>query len=236
MALTKKINKLQFLIRKALLENASSTTKSKFTGKGYGDNLVLRDDAEEIVCALMRLVAARRTNEVIEVNGAEYKVSDYPKVNGGIGMMQEWDGYAYITESDEEHRDRSLVTVEFPEYEADEYYNDDEKCTAGGRMVSPKRLNTLISSYNAKQDDHNKIKLGEKLSVGSLTMDEVGYMYFKQGESEKIRRIGDGATVGIEMATLLKPTFAGSGLVFGSQSDEEAEQNVLEWLFEISEQ
>lgn len=222
-----KTNKFQILLRQALLDLATSETKNKFTGKGYGENKVLRDDAEELICTIMRLIAARRSNEIILVGDTEYKSSEYPTIKGGAGQMMEWNGYAYITSSDHDHHERSLVKVDFPEYEKDKYSYDGDLLEAGGRVVSPKRFETLIESFNAKQNSHNKLTCGQALAIGDALLSEVGYMYF----DKKIRRIGDGAKVGQEMATLLKPRFAGSGIEFGSQSDVAAEETIKQWLF-----
>lgn len=228
--LKQEIPTLQLYLREALLEKASSETKRKFTGKGNGENSILHDDAEEIVATVMAVIKARRSNTVIEIDGAEYKAKDYNEIGDGVAKLMSWNGYVYATDSDTEHIERSLVEVEFPDYVKDYYMdkkNKDEKVFAAGKVVTPNRLKTLVNSYNFKQAEENKIDWGGNVSKKSYRMSDIGYLYF--GDSD-IRRVNNDGTIGLEWTTLMKQKFRGKDLVFGAKADEDAKLNVLEWM------
>lgn len=228
--LKQEIPKLQLYLRESLLEKASSETKRKFTGKGCGDNSILFDDAEEIVATVMTVIKARRSNTVIEIDGAEFKAKDYNEVGSGVAKLMNWNGYVYACDSDTEHTDRSLVEVEFPDYVKDYYMggkDKDEKVYAAGKVVTPNRLKTLVDSFNYRQAEGNKIAWGGNITKKSYRMADIGYLYF--GESD-IRRINTDGTIGLEWTTLMKQKFKGKDLVFGARADEDAKLNVLEWM------
>lgn len=224
------VSKLQVLLRRGLVHKAASKTTEKFTGKGEGQNYILKDDAECVVATVMALMAAKRNKTSITVGDTEYDASDYPTIGSGVAKALNWNGEVYWDKDiDDEKEERALISVQVPEYVADTAIVRDKTITADGEVVSPNRLKTLIGNFNALQSDkENEISVGSNMDISSLSMDEVGYMYI----NGSLRQVTNEAKhIDSFMATLLEPELRLGGLTFGKPGDPEADQKMIEWLW-----
>lgn len=226
-----KASKLQLVIRGALLHKAGPETKNKFTGEGYGEQLILRDDAEDIVATLMAVIKARRNKSTIVAFDTEFRADEYNKVGDGMAQMMCWTGKSWFSEVDDERDERSLVKVEVPTYVQDSTTVNGKTYTANGRVVSPDKLDQLIASFNGlnrKIGDDHVIRTSENVNKVSPNFSQWNYLYI----NDDIRRIGENSDgYGSEFVTLLRPEVSFDGFVFGSATDESPLVTIYEWLW-----
>jgi len=228
----KEVPAMQLTLRKALLHKAGPETKNKFTGEGFGNSVILREDAECIVATTMAVLGAKRNNTELLINGARYKVSEYLTFGDGLADCMNWNGYSYYSDVDDEREERSFVSADVAEYVEDEYQSgkDGKTRKSGGKVVSPDKLNQLVLSFNGlngKTDDSHKIKVGSNVDKAYIKFGGFNYVYVE----DDIRRVAESTEgKGLEFATFMKPTITFDGLTFGSLTDEAAEMKVLEWL------
>ena len=224
------IPEMQIILRKALLHKAGPETKNKFTGEGFGNNAILTEDAECIVATLMEVIGAKRNNTEIEIDGARYKANEYLTYGDGLAKCQNWNGNSYYSDVDDEREERSFVKMEVPKYIQDEVVVDGKTFKAEGKVVSPTKLDQLITSFNglnAKLGDNHKIKTGGNVDKAYIKFGDFNYLYV-EGNMRRLADSNDG--YGQEFATFMEPRVNFSGFIFGSISEEAAELKVLEWL------
>lgn len=226
---------LQLMLRKALLEKAAPETINKFTGAGNGATCILREDAEDIVATSMEVIAAKRSNTEIIVDGTRFRADQYPAFGEGLAQLMNWSGLAYFdTTVDNEREQRAIVTREQVTYVKDSYMKTvvggkEIEVFAGGKVVTPEKLETLLKGFNGlnKKVNAPEIKTGEKVSKSDLNFHDFNYLYV----DGIIRQVGTrNDAKGCEFATLLQPTVKFSGLEIGKVSEEEPNKNVEQWL------
>lgn len=228
------ISNLQLTMRKGLLYKATPQTKSKFTGKGSGENLILKEDAECIIATVMEIIAAKRNNSrIVLSDGTEFQVRDYKAVGTGIAKAMNWTGLTYFSSLDDEKPERSFTSWETPNYVQD-------SCTvttdngqvrtiqAEGFVVSPNKLEDLIKDFNKLQgDDKRQITCNAAVNKENTVMTDLQYAYV----NGDLRQLSNSeAKIDSCFATLFKPQFR-SEFTFGRSGDEEPETRVVEWLW-----
>lgn len=229
------ISNLQLMLRKALLHKASAEAKTKFTGKGLGTNLILKEDAESIICTIMDVIAAKRSNsKIVLSDGTEFDASDYITVGAGLAKAMNWSGIAYFSDIDSERPERAFVNVTVPTYKNDEFVipakDELPECViaAEGRTLSPTKFEALIKDFNKLQSTERAIATGENVSKVEAKLSDFGYVYV----NGQLRQISRAETVAYDskFATLMKPV-CNVNFVFGTQAEEETEIKIMEWLW-----
>lgn len=229
------ISNLQLMLRKALLHKASAEAKTKFTGKGLGTNLILKEDAESIIHTIMDVIAAKRSNsKIVLSDGTEFDASEYITVGTGLAKVMNWSGVAYFSDIDSERPERAFVTVTVPAYENDEHIipaqgeYEEVVIPAEGRTLSPAKFEALIKDFNKLQGEGRAIATGERVSKIEAKLSDFGYVYV----NNQLRQINRAETVAYDakFATLMKPVCK-VGFLFGTQAEEETEIKIMEWLW-----
>ena len=229
------ISNLQLMLRKAMLHKATSETKSKFTGKGSGANLILKEDAECIIATVMEIIAAKRNNaKIVLSDGTEFDASAYSTIGTGLAKAMNWNGYTYFSDLDKERVERSFTSWTTHKYANDEYEvpakHDGDKpvmIKAEGQVVSPSKFDDLVKDFNKLQGTERSIETGTNVNISSAKLSDFGYLYVN-GELRQVSK--EDSEYGASFATLFKPQFSPS-FVFGRSADEETETIVLEWLW-----
>lgn len=227
---------LQIMLRRGLLEKAAPETQNKFTGKGNGENYILREDAEDIVATVMEVIAAKRNDSQIIVDGTPFRACQYTKVGSGCAELMNWSGLAYFdTTMDNEKEQKALVTREVVKYVKDAFNKTvadgkTVKVFAEGKVVTPDKLDTLIKGFNSlnKKAGVGEISTEGVVSKSDLAFADFNYLY-QDGEIREVGTSSDGK--GCAFATLLKPTCAFNSPLFGKVSEEEATKIIEQWLF-----
>lgn len=229
------ISKLQLTLRKALLHKASAEAKSKFTGKGLGTNLILKEDAESIICTIMDVIAAKRSNtKIVLSDGTEFDAKDYNAIGTGLAKVMNWSGVAYFSDIDSERPERAFVSAGMPKYEQDEFVVPakdnlpEVTIKAEGITLSPKKFEELIKDFNKLQSDDRKITVGEKVAKVEAKLSDFGYVYV-QGQLRQISR-AESVEYDAKFATLVQP-ICNVGFAFGTLAEEETDIKVMEWLW-----
>lgn len=229
------ISNLQLMLRKALLHKASAEAKTKFTGKGLGTNLILKEDAESIIRTIMDVIAAKRSNsKIVLSDGTEFDASEYLSVGTGLAKVMNWSGVAHFSDIDSERPERAFVTVTVPTYKNDEFIipakDELPECViaAEGVTLSPTKFEALLKDFNKLQGEGRTIATGEKISKVEAKLSDFGYVYV----NGQLRQISRAETVNYDakFATLMKPQCK-VGFTFGTQAEEETEIKIMEWLW-----
>lgn len=221
------VSGMQLTLRKALLHKAGPETKSKFTGSGYGENVILREDAECIVATIMAVIEAKRNNSEIVIGDAKYSAKEYKTVGTGLAKCMNWNGYSYYSTNDVERPERSFVKVEVPKYVQDECMDEGKKRKAEGVVVSPTKLEQLIGSFNNSNGSENAIKIGQNIDKAQIPFGQLNFLYVN-GDIRRVAEISN--EYGSEFTTFMEPRVSFDNLVFGSVAEEAPGLKVLEWL------
>lgn len=229
------ISNLQITLRKAMLHKATSETKSKFTGKGSGENLILKEDAECIIATVMEIIAAKRNNtKVVLSDGTEFDACAYVTIGKGLAKAMNWNGHTYFSDLDKERVERSFTSWTTYKYVNDEFevpakHPGDRPVMikAEGQVVSPSKFEDLVKDFNKLQGTERAITVGTAVSISDAKLTDFGYLYVN-GELRQVSK--DDAEYGASFATLFKPQFSPS-FTFGRSADEETETIVVEWLW-----